>query len=125
MKRRDLGMAVLGAAAGVTGCSQPVKVLFVPDATAANVQTPDATTIRLLRLHKQQVGSYFVMALLPSRIENYWHAANSDPEVVEIDKKLLSAGTSLTVKVIGEGESFIEVTGKKNEIVTIVIDTQK
>lgn len=54
-----------------------------------------------------------------------WHAANSDPEVVEIDEMLMSAGTSLTVKVLGEGESFIEVTGKKNEIVTIAIDTQK
>lgn len=125
MKRRDLGMAVLGAAAGVTGCSQPVKSLFIPDATAANVQEPDASTVRWLRLHRLQVGSHFSVSLLPAHIENYWHATNSDPEVAEIDKKLLSAGTSLTVKVIAEGQSLIEVTGKKDETLVITIETQQ
>jgi len=125
MKRRDLGMAVLGAAAGVTGCSQPVKSLFIPDATAANAQTPDAATVRWVRLHKQQVGSHFSVSLLPAHLENYWHATNSDPDVVEIDKKLLSDGTALSVKVIADGQAIIDVTGKKNETVVITIDTQQ
>ncbi|HKE37008.1 MAG TPA: hypothetical protein VKB39_06230 [Candidatus Baltobacteraceae bacterium] len=102
-----------------------MKSLFVPEATAASAQAPDASTARWLRLHKQHVGSHFVLSLLPAHIADYWHASNSDPDVAEIDKKLLSDGTALSVKVIADGQAIIDVTGKKNETVVITIDTQQ
>lgn len=57
---------------------KPVKSLFVPDATAANVRAPDETSIRGLRVHKQQVGSFFIMRL-PNPEKDYWHATSSHP----------------------------------------------
>jgi hypothetical protein len=123
MKRRDLGMAVLGAAAGVAGCSQPVKSLFVPDATAANGRGPDNAPIRWLYLRKQQVGSFFGVGL-PGGGDD-WHATSSHPHVVEISEKTLRKTGDLHAKVIGEGYSIIQLTGKNGENLEIIVDTRQ
>lgn len=112
MKRRDLGMAVLGAAAGVTGCSQPVKSLLVPDANAANVPVPnDAAMVESVGLAQVQVNTIVRLLLLP-REKGYWRASVFGPSgAVEYDKAKLDQEAVLHAKVLTTQKVTIALIG--------------
>lgn len=120
MNRRELGIGVLGAAAGIAGCSQPVKSLFVPEATAADALRPDATSIHWLRLHDLRVGSNFDIYLLPSA-QNYWRATNSHPHVATVSESHLALGY-LYVHVVGAGDTTIHLTGNGGETLVVAVN---
>jgi hypothetical protein len=120
MNRRELGIAALGAAAGIAGCSQPARSLFVPEATAAAAVRPDATSIHWLRLNAMRVDSNFDIFLLPNA-KNYWQATNSHPHVATVSETHLAHGY-LYVHVVGAGDTTINLTGKGGETLVVLLN---
>ncbi|HEY1976183.1 MAG TPA: hypothetical protein VGG89_06555 [Candidatus Baltobacteraceae bacterium] len=112
MKRRDLGMAVIGAAAGVAGCSQPVTSLLVPDANAANVTVPnDAAMVEAVGLAQVQVNTVVRLYLQP-RQKGYWRASVFGPSgAVEYDKTKLDDESVLQAKVLTTQKASIALIG--------------
>lgn len=112
MKRRDVGMAVLGAAAGVAGCSQPGKSLLVPDANAANVPAPnDAASVESIGLAQVQANTIVRVLLLP-REKGYWRASIFGASgAVEYDKAKLNDEAVLHAKVLTTQKVSIALIG--------------
>ena len=124
MNRRELGIAVLGAAAGIAGCSGPVQSLLVPSAEAAGAGgkrfTPDVVTAHWLRLRNLQVHSNFDVYLVPAN-PNYWSASNNAPHVAHVDEAELSNGY-FYVEAVGAGIANITLTGKGGESLSVRIE---
>ena len=112
MKRRDLGMAVLGAAAGVAGCSQPVKSLFVPEANASNVRGPNAAAqVESITLASVQPNTIIRVPLSP-RTKGYWRASVFGATgAIEYDKVKLEDEGLLHAKVLAVQKVSIALIG--------------
>ena len=121
MKRRDLGMAVLGATVAVAGCSQPVKSLLVPDAVAESVRRPESSSIESIALASVQVGTIINIALLP-RNKNHWRATVSAAGIVEIEKSKLDEYAILYAKVIAMRKVSIVLIGNNGEYLGVDIN---
>ncbi|HVA32715.1 MAG TPA: hypothetical protein VNG31_01120 [Candidatus Baltobacteraceae bacterium] len=124
MNRRDLGIAVLGAAAGIAGCSSPVQSLVVPSADAGPVKEtgvlPNIVSAHWLRLRHLQVHSNFDIYLVPAH-SNYWSATNTAPHVAQVDESHLSAGY-FYVEAVGSGTAHIYLTGKGGESLSVRVE---
>jgi hypothetical protein len=117
-------MAVLGAAAGIAGCSGPVKSLLVPNADAARSEAkglaPEVAGAHWLRLRRLQAGSNFDIYLVPAHA-NYWTATNAAPHVAKVDEAQLNNGF-LYVEALAAGISNISLSGKGGESLSIRIE---
>ncbi|HTA39525.1 MAG TPA: hypothetical protein VK760_10625 [Candidatus Acidoferrales bacterium] len=124
MNRRDLGMAVLGAAAGIAGCSGPMQKLLVPNADAARSDAtglaPEVVTAHWLRLRNLQPRSNFDIYLVPSHV-NYWSSTNTAKHVAQVDEAQLSNGY-FYVEAIAAGISSIVLTGKGGESLSVRVE---
>jgi len=117
-------MAVLGAAAGIAGCSGPVKSLLVPNADAARSDaravSPETITAHWLRLRQLKPRSNFDIYLVPAN-SNYWSATNTAPNVAQVDATHLSNGY-FYVDAIAAGIASITLTGKGGESLAVRIE---
>jgi hypothetical protein len=124
VNRRDLGIAVLGAAAGIAGCSTPMQSLLVPSADAARAEekglSQNVVSAHWLRLRHLQVRSNFDIYLVPSH-SNYWSASNNAPHVAQVDENQLSTGY-FYVEAVGPGTANISLTGKGGESLSVRIE---
>jgi hypothetical protein len=121
MKRRDLGMAVLGATVAVAGCSQPVKSLLIPEAEAQGARRPESSSIDSIALASVQVNTVINMALLP-RNKNHWRAMVSASGIVEIEKKKLDDDAILYAKVLTTHKVSIVLIGANGEYLGVDIN---
>ena len=112
MKRRDLGIAVLGAAAGVAGCSQPVRSLLLPQADAAKQVAPDeAALVESIVVAQVQPHTIISVPLMP-REKGYWRAAVFGASgAVEYDKVKLDEQAVLYAKVLTTQKVSIALIG--------------
>jgi hypothetical protein len=123
MNRRDVGIAFLGAAAGIAGCSQPAKSLFVPEADAANAAnavTPATASAHWFRIHQLRVNSSFDVYLIPHEAE-YWIATSSHPHIAAVDESFLPHAF-LNVNMVGTGDATIHLTGKNGETLAVRVN---
>ena len=112
MKRRDLGIAVLGAAAGVAGCSQPVRSLLLPQADAAKGVAPDeAALVESIGVAQVQPNTIINVPLMP-REKGYWRASVFGASgAVEYDKTKLNDQAILVAKVLTTQKVSIALIG--------------
>lgn len=121
MNRRELGIAVLGAAAGVAGCSSPVTSFIVPDANAAEgARSPDTSRASMVRLRRLHINANIEIWIEPA-IPNYWTATQNEPPIALINKQSLANGV-LWADIVTWGNGLIEVRGKNAEILTVIFD---
>jgi hypothetical protein len=121
MNRRELGIAVLGAAAGVAGCSSPVTSLIVPSAdAAAGARSPDTLRTSMVKLRRLHINSNIEIWLEPA-IPNYWTATQNEPPIARIIKSSLESGV-LYADIVTWGNGVIEVRGKNAEVLAVVFD---
>ena len=121
MKRRDLGMAVLGATVAVAGCSQPVKSLLVPEAVAESARRPESSSVESIALASVQVNTIINIALLP-RNKNHWRATVSTAGIVEIEKKKLDDDAVFYAKVIAVRKVSVALIGANGEYIGVDIN---
>jgi hypothetical protein len=116
-------MALIGAAAGIAGCSGPVQSLIVPNADAARAVgkgvTGDVVSAHWLRLHHLRVNASFDIYLIPKNA-NYWTATNTAPHVAVVNEANLN-NRYFDVFVVGRGSADIMLTGKGGESLSIYI----
>lgn len=112
MKRRDLGIAVLGAAAGAAGCSQPVQSLLLPSADAAKGVSPnEAALVESILVAQVQPNTIISVPLMP-REKGYWRASIFGASgAVEYDKAKLNDQAVLYAKVLTTQKVSIALIG--------------
>jgi hypothetical protein len=105
---------LLGAGAGMAGCSRPVQSLLVPAATAADVRAPHSASVESLGLAQVQVNTIVNMQLVP-RAKGYWRAVTSVKGAVEILDKRLDEESILYAKLLEMRKVSITLIGRGGE----------
>jgi len=123
MKRRDLGMAMLGVAAGVAGCSPAMRNALVPNAAANEAAQPNQSALANMYIRglKQDTGIMHI-GILPAK-PNYWTAKISDKDRVRIDEKRLKERGLLTIFAKAAGPLCeIVLTGTNDELLKLFVE---
>jgi hypothetical protein len=123
MKRRDLGMVMLGAAAGVAGCSPAMRNALVPDAVANEAVRPNETAMSNMYITglKQDTGIMHI-GILPAK-PNFWTVKISDRDRVRVDEKRLKERGLLTIFAKAAGPVCqILLTGPNDEFFKLFVE---
>lgn len=121
MNRRDLGMAVLGVAAGMAA---PIAGAAPAEQNglSRNGFSTNVISAHWLRLRKVKVHSNFDIYLVPAH-SNYWSATNTAHHVAEVDERHLAQGY-FYVEAVGLGTALISLTGKGGESLSVSIQVE-
>lgn len=128
MKRSDLGIAALGGLVVASGCSPQNRTSFEPSTGAKAVgvvaQAANTTRIAAMTFDDVTIGTLMKFMVYHDRSDVITVSA-SDPGITDIKtvKKHPNA-THVSIKVIANGSSGLQVFSGDAEFLALIISTQ-